>query len=325
MEQDPTLEWLATFRDLHRPRLLMNRYYPPTGTRATGEVDAILYEKDQEQERLVAVEVTRCYRGDRATGEAKQEEHVFGSFCEWLTEITPKCIDVDGYRIAYQILFARDHTLDLLRPVLHEWVTRKQRKGAGSELVAIISQALRDAQATRQAQPIHLLASASSDLRRLLNETGSQVYVQRMAAQSGPDYEFDFRVSAEVPNDGTKWVRPYHLTFGISKDGVIQAIEDKCQGLGQYRAVASQCGALSIWLLLVAEHVDALVLKFILDDADGSLKAALSATPQFNEVYLLAQGNWLPDGWNLKRDGLDYRGGPIWKLFKLWPKGKLAA
>ena len=54
-------------------------------------------------------------------------------------------------------------------------------------------------------------------------------------------------------------------------------------------------------------------------DHSEELRAALAAQPLFDEIYVLAKGPWLPDGWDLRRDGLDNISGPIWKLARIWP------
>jgi hypothetical protein len=132
-----------------------------------------------------------------------------------------------------------------------------------------------------------------------ISDSGNQVYVQRVSDHRSPEWKFDFYESI-----GPNWRRTITRNYGINAEAINEAIVDKRQKLGRYRAAAKKYRASQVWLLLVAESVLGLDLHIALYDEDGKLSALANSQPQFDEIHLLAGG---PNG-------------PPWKHVRLWPR-----
>jgi len=101
MIRGPDFEWIAQLSRLHRPLLVPASWYPPSGNPDGEHLDAIVETEDHLTR--ITVEVTRCCRGDRASGETKIEEQLLDHFQAWLRDIATACLGTRGYRITFTV------------------------------------------------------------------------------------------------------------------------------------------------------------------------------------------------------------------------------
>lgn len=306
-------ECITRLCELHRPPLTHVASHPPLGDPDGEHLDALVETEDHASR--IAVEVTRCYRGDRDSGEAKVEELLLGRWCTWLRDVAVACVGDRGYRITFTIYQTVGLT-DLV-PRIKEFL---RTPGDQATAKKAIERALRDAQRDRHAAMIGNVEADSTPLFRW----ASQVYVEPVTPTVLTDVNYKFE--EPVPGGSAyQWQTPIPKVFWTDAQAVIDAIQDKRAKLDRYRQLGAASGARSLWLLLVVEESSGWdIIATLRGDHSEQLRAALAEQPQFDEVYLLAKGPWLPEGWDFKRDGLNYRGGPIWKLVRLWPFSQAA-
>ncbi len=307
-ERDLTIESILELCRHRRPPLALVSAYPPFGNRQQHDIDVIVA-TDGGQSRI-AVEATLCYRGDRASGEAKREEHLQEVFRRYLQDCAAKCLGQKGYRVKFTIYFR-----DLFSSVAPRLQTFLRSANGQQFLEESVQTILQEAASSRLAHQIPL--SALPDEHGFLHP-GSQVYVATIPTWQENEYECDCKEPSSPDSPGS-WRTVITSNFGTTQQALIGGIDAKRASMPQYRAAAQQHNATAVWLLLVVEYAFGLDMHAALHDEDGRLRAVLEADPQFDEVYVLAQGLWLPEGWDLERDGLDYVGGPIWRLVKFWP------
>jgi len=302
------LEHINEFCRLHRPTLTLVAMYPPVGNPNGDHLDALL--QTQDHAARVAVEVTRVYRGDRASGVAKIEELLLGRWCAWLQDVAMACLGPRDYRITFTIYL----TVGLIDsvPLIKEFL---RSPGDQTTVKVAVERALRTAERDRRAAMIGVREQDPTPLFRW----ASQVYVELIAPAASTEVNYKFE--EPVPGgDPYQWRTPIPRVFWTDTPSLVDAIADKRTNLDRYRKIAEASGARALWLLLVVEESCAWdLLGALRGEGSDQLRAALAAQPQFNEVYVLAKGPWLPEGWDFKRDGLHNASGPIWKLERLWP------
>ncbi len=293
MASNPEIDWIKELCRLQRPLLRVILSYPPSGDPSRHEIDAIIGQGDGDGEQRIAVETTLCYRGVRAEGEAKLEEQVLNDFCEWLKRIATDCIDLRGSAAVFRIYFPDEFVK--LRQRLHQWLRNKGSDPSRVVLAQAICEALSNSMTSGMAEAIDL-SIVPSKVHEVISHTGNQVFARRTIDPSGTEWGFDF-----YEKHGAFWRRVITRNYGINVDAIRDAIVDKRQKLNKYRAIANQCGASQVWLLLVAEFVLGLDIHVATHDEDGSLNSVMRAEPHFDEIHLLAGSQ-----------------GPPWKDIRLW-------
>jgi hypothetical protein len=302
------LEYITELCQLHRPPLALVATHPPVGNPNGEHIDALLETEDQTAR--IAVEITRCYRGDRASGEAKVEEQLLRRWYAWLTEVAMACVGPRGYRVTYTIYQAVGITE--LVPRIKEFL---RSNGDQAAVRAAVEKALRKAEHDGKAAMIGDGEQDSTSLFRW----ASQVYVQLIPPTAPTQVEYKLEEPAPDGSDG-QWRTPIPKVFWTDAQAMIDAVAGKRAKFDRYRKLAKASGARALWLLLIVEESCAWDLMMALrGNHSEDLRAALAAEPQFDEIYVLAKGPWLPDGWDFRRDGLDNTSGPIWKLVRIWP------
>ncbi|HLY22025.1 MAG TPA: hypothetical protein VKT83_06110 [bacterium] len=302
------LEHINEFRRLHRPPLTLAAMHPPVGNPNGDHLDALLETEDHSAR--IAVEVTRVYRGDRASGEAKIEEQLLGRWYTWLRDVAVTCLGARGYRVTFTIY----QTVGLIDsvPLIKEFL---RSSGDQTAVRTAIERALRTAERDRRAAMIGVREQDPTPLFRW----ASHVYVELITPAASTEVEYKFK--EPVPGgDAYEWRTPIPRVFWTDTRSLIDAIADKQAKLDRYRKLAEASGAGALSLLLVVEESCAWdLIGALRGDRSEEFRAALAAHPQFDEVYVLTKGPWLPEGWDFKRDGLHNASGPIWKLERLWP------
>jgi hypothetical protein len=311
MIREPEFTWIAQLCRLHRPPLVPVSWYPPSGNPDGKHLDAIVETEDQQTR--IAVEATRCYRGDRASGEAKIEKQLLDRLDEWLRDIATACLGARGYRVTFTVYLSAP--LSTLVPGLQDFLGALK----GQQVARTgIECALRDAKQRRHAVLIGD-TDASMLPEPVLFHHGSQVYVEHIVPADPIEVDCEFREPAPGGRQG-QWQTVIPMSFWTDTQALVAAIADKRVKLVRYRELAAASNAHVLWLLLVVEDSSGWdILAALRGDQNERLRTALAEQPQFDEVYLLARGPWLPERWDIKRNGLNYDGGPIWKLVRIWP------
>lgn len=294
MIRGPDFEWISQLCRLHRPprpAIVPVDWYPPSGNPDGEHLDAILETEDHL--KRIAVEVTRCFRGDRVFGEAKLEEQLLHRFCAWLRDAAVSCLGDRGYRITYTVYLPAP--LSTLVPRLKDFLGSLQEQFPTR---TAIEHALRDAEQRR-----HAVMIGNTDVNVLpvsaLFHPGSQVYVQDIVAADPTEVAWKFEEPAPGGR-GDQWQTTIPMNFWTNTQAIIDAIADKRAKLPRYRGLAIASNAQALWLLLVVEQSSGWdILASLYGDNKGSLNTALAEQPQFDEIYLLAQMPGYP--WNLRR------------------------
>jgi hypothetical protein len=299
---------VAEFCRLHLPRLKpVDYFWRPDGYRGKGEIDAIVAKENSKTR--IAVEVTRCYRGRRDTGEAKKLDDLFERFVKSLETIAVECLGPHGYSVEFTFYFAAP-VENLARDTKMFSELFKVGEGLAGQIKDAV---LRSGQA-KLAEFIWP-TGVPTPHSRIFHEA-SQVYVQQTR---GDQTMVIANFKEPVPGRVGEW-RPYiPLSVWICRQAIIDAIEGKRKRLGVYRALARSAGAGGLWLLIVAELVAGWDALAVLHDKDGKLYEVVAKEPQFDEIHLLAGGYWVPAGWDPKSNGFLYAGDPTWKLFQIYP------
>ncbi len=303
MIRRPDFDWIVRFCRLHRPPLVPITWYPPSGNPDGGHLDAIIGMEGSSAR--IAVEVTRCYRGDRASGEAKIEEQLLDRFSAWLRDVTVACFGNKGYRFTFTVYLSQP--LTALVPRLKAFLKSPQEQ----QLIrAVIEDALREAERSKYAAMTEGLPDSAFFHR------GSQVYVEPIVPADAAEVDYKF----EEPAQG-QWRTVIPMSFWTNAQAIVDAIADKRVSLPKYRELANASNAHALWLLLVVEQSSGCdVLAALHGDNRDRLNAILEKQPQFDEIYLLCKGPGPPQGWDLRHDGFNDIDGPAWELCRLWPK-----
>jgi hypothetical protein len=244
MIRGPDFEWIIQLCRLHRPPLVPVRWHVPSGDPDHHDLDAIIETEDHV--KRIAVEVTRCYRGDRISGEAKIEEQLLDRFRAWLGDIAIACLGNRGYRITFTVYLPQP--LTALVPRLKEFLSSPQEQPTTRTAV---ERALRDAERLRHAVMIGDAGTGAVPEPTLFHH-GSQVYVEHIVPADAAEVNCKFEEPA--PGVQGKWQTVIPMNFWTTTQAIIDAIADKRADLPRYRSVATALKVQALWLLLIVEQ-----------------------------------------------------------------------
>ncbi len=287
MTLGPEIEWVVQLCRLHRPPLAPVFWFPPSGNPNSHDLDAILETEDRLE--CITVEVTRCYRGDRASGEAKIEERFLDLISAWFRDTATACLGATGYRVTSTVYLPGP--LSALVPHIKEFLRSPQELQVTRTAV---EHALRDAERRR-----HAVMIGDTDTSVLpqpvLFHPASQVYVEHTVPADAAEFNCMFRELAQG-----RWRPAIPMSFWTDTQAIIDAITDKRAKLSRYRESATAARARALWLLLIVEQAMGWDIHAALRGNNSNrLCAALAEQPQFDEIYLLAQMPGYP--WYLRK------------------------
>jgi hypothetical protein len=295
--------WIYQLCCLHEPPLVLVQMYPPVGDLSDHIIDAIV---EHGSGRKIAVETTRCYRGDRSSGEARAEEDLLERFRTWLRRVAIEVLGDRGYRITFTVYLAehRDTLIHRLKEFLRSAHLQKALKQS-------IERALRKAGSSKMAECV---AAGDEATNLPVIGAGSTVRIIPVSPACPADVDWDLYECASG-----EWIRFISRDLWTDTWALAAGLQAKRAKLDQYRQEARKLGATEVWLLLVVEESSGWdLIGALRGRGSEALYQILHEEPQFDEVYLLA---WHPR----PPTELEQRIGqvatePQWHLTRLWPE-----
>lgn len=283
-----------------RSLLTPEQFFPPNGQFDQHRLDAIAWATDGDRLRRVAIEVTKCFQGNRVERSAPSQNE----FESWrrledriagLLASEPR---IEKRSVKVYLIFA-----EKINHIHDAFSAPRTRKGPQADTVI---ESIADALAIPLREALHRslrsrhpeTAIIPEQLKGVVAHADVDAYADRPQIDGwtlGPGFRVEIEgLFGNVTTILPRWV-------GVDSTGVIEAAKSKAEVVANYKLLARRYGADELWLLLVADGSSqmSLVATPVLAGVKEGIRnltdqASGKGRPFFDRVIFLAAGYWGP-------------------------------
>lgn len=290
-----------------RARLTPEHFFLPDGNPDLHRLDAIAWATEENHQRRVAIEFTKCFQGARVgrSSPAQNEVEAWHRLEERIAAalrdapaVAARCVEcriwlveaIGGILEIFRAPRTKEHRTDVFTESLVEL------------LAAPLYEALHESLRTKCAEK----ASLPPELAGIVAHAQVNAYADRSRFGGGwppatPGVYVELKGLVSVGQSGQQVDTILPRWVGIDSKGIIDAVKAKLEAIPVYKAIARDCGAEELWLVAVADgasQVSMVATPVLTGVKDGIRKlhdrTLAKGRPFFNRVILLAAGYWAP-------------------------------